>query len=557
MRKFLPLMLFICSIGLIAATPKRKGASAPKPVDIDLVVDSATILADDYAEAVADKPEMIKSRMNALKRFYATYSTNKMVADSICNVIFKMYVDNLGRDNEARAHALKECFIEIADKDNENFGPLYVTELTIAQERLDTTAVANYINLLNDYSQRLGYDYDGVLTDASNYLHNIRTRRAIRDVLPGVWVSEDIANNAVCSGLKDGNYFGNDNNLSSTMILQIRDINHPIYDKNRTITIFPPSDCGLNVVKYRTPGERAIGTDTYVGIIDAWELPAHNMGSPDSAYITSCKSEFVQHIYYNNRQNHAKQIILNDSVYSAYIFWGNECLKRNKAEIGALLRTSGQVIQATTAGHFYRSKYSTADRIGANLMAGITSAGMNALADALMVSKDEIWSIEATLHLINPYCIEAELYGINVISKSNSSTPEVKEYNHKTRYYRWEPGDEVAFAGTVINNSSAGPWGISGLYFCHGLTKEEISDFKDKKNKFIKEYQLSFKDEKKRMKEELKGLRKGTEAHEHLKQKIKVFEEDWRNSWPYVRAWEKWNAESLAKLKAKSDNYKP
>ena len=146
--------MLLCSFALIASTPKRTSNPAPGPFNFELVMDSATILADDYAEAMANKPEMVKSRMNALKRFYAPYSANKTVADSICNVIFNMYVDNIERDNIDRANAFKECFTEIADKDNEHYGPLYATELFLAQETSDTARIKELLPLLSDYAEK-------------------------------------------------------------------------------------------------------------------------------------------------------------------------------------------------------------------------------------------------------------------------------------------------------------------------------------------------------------------------------------------------------------------
>ena len=115
MRKTVPLML-LCSFALIASTPKRTSNPAPGPFNFELVMDSATILADDYAEAMANKPEMVKSRMNALKRFYAPYSANKTVADSICNVIFNMYVDNIERDTSTVQMPSKNVSLKLPTK---------------------------------------------------------------------------------------------------------------------------------------------------------------------------------------------------------------------------------------------------------------------------------------------------------------------------------------------------------------------------------------------------------------------------------------------------------
>ncbi|MDE6296213.1 MAG: hypothetical protein K2L89_00045, partial [Muribaculaceae bacterium] len=189
------LIFTVFSLSLLAsgaAVPLKKNVSVQKNIDIDLVVDSALILADNYADAVATKPEMRKSRLNAMKRFYASHSTDKPIADTICNTIYNVYVDNIERGNNERADAFKECFLAIADKDNENLGSLYATELAIAQEKSDTTLINRFLPLLSDYTSRNRLDYEDEINSASNYLKTVRIRKPIEDELIGVWVSDDM-----------------------------------------------------------------------------------------------------------------------------------------------------------------------------------------------------------------------------------------------------------------------------------------------------------------------------------------------------------------------------
>mgnify|MGYP001115929394 FL=1 len=538
--------MLLCSFALIAATPKRTSNPAPVPFNFELVVDSATILADDYAEAMVNKPEMVKSRMNALKRFYAPYSGNKTVADSICNVIFNMYVDNIERDNINRANAFKECFTEIADKDNEHYGPLYATELELAQERFDTTAVARYIPALYEYSARLDFDYDDVLSDAKIFLNNIRNRRPLRDALPGIWVSEDIAGVNTDKGKKDS-HEGKNNWLNDCKIIQIRDCTNPIY---ASFNIPKDSITGLNIIRRSASAQKSYGPDIDWCIIGDWEQPAFNIQTEQQYEIPQISFSSI-----DNAQ--AKIIVLDNNCYSAYAFWGDESLKRNNAEIGSIIRQTTQNMQAVTSGHLSRNKYSNTERFAGNMASGLVGVGINSLVDAIMVSSDMIWSIEITFHMINPYCLEAELRSNTVVVKSNSTEEKINTYTHKAKYYRWEPEDNVVWVGAENNIGNAfteeKPWITTGMIFLTPPSNELMNSAKKHKISFEKEFKIWYKNEQKKLKNQLKELDKNSLVYENLKNDIKLFNKF--ESAP--KAWQQWNTIQLAKLKAKSDNYKP
>ena len=530
-----------------AAAPKRKTAPKPKRIDVGLVVDSAMILADNYAEAVANKPEMVQSRMNAIKRFYAPYAAQKSVADSICGSIYNVYVDNIERDNVVRANAFKDCFLAIADKDNENLGPLYATELAVAQENADTTTISYYIPLLRDYSKRLGYDYDDILEIYSNSLNNFRMRKPLRDALPGIWVSEDIAGVGTENGIID-EHEGKYNWINECKIIQIRDGCNSIY---KSIPLYSDSIYGLDIVRIDASGQKDSGFDTYNGVIANWEQSAHNIN-------TNYVYKIPEGVSGRGAPNpHGKKVVIDNNCYSVYVFWGDERLKRNNAEIGAIIRQTTQNMQAVTAGHLSRSKFSNTKRIAGNLASDLASVGINSIVDALMVSTDMIWSIEITFHMINPYCLESELRSNTIVAKSNSSNVDSYVYTHKTRYYRWEPEDSVDFVGaegdvgTIFVEDK--PWEMAGMIFCINPSNEQKNEAQRRNKEFEKEFKVWYKQKIKDYQEQLNRLDKNSPEYITLKKEIKAFKQ--YKSAP--KAWQKWNAESLAKLKAKADNYIP
>lgn len=74
MRKYILIALGCWMVVYYAvdATAKSTVKGTAKPIDIEAVQDSVLVMADEYAEALASKPEMAPTRMNLLKKFLQT-----------------------------------------------------------------------------------------------------------------------------------------------------------------------------------------------------------------------------------------------------------------------------------------------------------------------------------------------------------------------------------------------------------------------------------------------------------------------------------------------------
>ena len=534
-----------------AANRVKQKPVAPKPIDIAATVDSAVIMADDYATALENKPEMAATRLNQLRNFAKGKPAE--VNDSICSRLYDFFVHYTEQDKTVSAQAFKDCFLALASEDNPNLGPLYATQLVIARETTDTATIKTYIPLLEDYAHRLGYDYDEELADARKYLRTIRTRRPIREAIAGVWVSEDVAGYFGENSWR-GNYKEEFPLVGTLNIVQFRDTSNPIYDNIQTCsldsTYLATKNRGLDIIKLENRMDY-VGwwyRDTY--ILETWELPAHNMIPLDSAYISSaCKARLSDLSGGNTFKQMNKQSVIDDDSYSIYAFWGDEKLKRGDPEIAAMIRQTTQNSQAMVAGELARSKYKFGDRLAGNLTAGLVSAGVNSIVDAMMVSTDRIWSVEATFHMVNPYCLVADIYATMIESKSNSPEPKQYNYFHKSKYYRWEDSDNVNLIGTM--KSIAAPWGMCDPYFLHGITKGEKNDAKTQRKVFEEEFKKQFKAECQTYKDKLKSLKKDSQEYNDLIEEYKDFKDYETAPW----AWSEWNKAALAKLKAKSDNY--
>lgn len=526
---------------LNGAKPKKSKGKKYHPVaqvvDIQSIVDSALIMADNYCEAVAGKPEIASARLNIIKNYYS--AKPEQARDSIRERLFNLYVEYVAQEKTERADAFKNCFLELAPDSDLHLGRIYTNELNGACERFDTTAVKKYIPLLEDFASRMEFDYDAELAQAYRFLHTMRTRRPISEAIPGVWVSEDISDD-----------FDEKYPLINTLkVLQIRDRNSYVYEKTKkdsaNVRKLEVLKTSKNLAYNATFGVEIGGYHP----IGAWEMEAYNMKPFSSDYVSKTK---IRNPLFFDANCTSRKVETDNDAYSIYVFWGDERLKRSDPEIAAMIRQTVQQTQAAVAGELSRSTYSFGTSFAGNLTSGLVSAGVNALVDAMMVSTDKIWSVETTLHMENPNCLTAYMFGRMIVSKSNSSKPEIYEYEHATKYYRWEPQDSIFFFGAYNTAvySTGSPWrNDGGRIYLHYKTKEEEKADKAKVKKYCKQWKAWYKKELANKKALMKTFKKNSREWQDAKKDYKEF----KDNPPQV--WQDWNKQMIDKLKAKAENY--
>lgn len=546
-------IFFATAITVSAQTRKtRKRATPPVVVNIPMVVDSALIMADDYATALEQKPELASIRLNAIKNFYAAIPS-AAACDSVRSRIFDFYVNYVEAGKSQQADAFKQCFLALAHDNDEHLGQIYANDLVLAREHFDTTALKTNIDLLSAYAMRKDYDFDEELAEAHKFLHTIRTRPHINDVLPGVWVSEDI-----CESKKEyGGVLDEAKLISSLKILRIRDPNKIMAATATVPGIYVYGLDSMNLQLYRNKATSGYNLDAVkirgrltscyytfggeYGYIPAPILEAYgsNMNIPvveKPLYVEDTKSSVSSSYFYS-------RIMRTDNeAYAAYIYWGDERLKVPNAEVGAIIRQTTQASQALVAGQLSRSQYSFGDRLVGNLVSNIISAEVNALVDALMVSKDKIWGIHLVIEVVTPYKLHAQVFAQLVESRSDSPTVSDVHLMHEYDYYRWEPQDSVFFLGDNMSNTLY----IDALPL-HAITKAQHKEYRERVKVFCKEVKANRVQYCKQREQEIKAMPKGDErkfAAKELK--------EYRDSVKYRKIW---NERALAKLKAKSDRY--
>ena len=218
---------------------------------------------------------------------------------------------------------------------------------------------------------------------------------------------------------------------------------------------------------------------------------------------------------------------------------GDERLKVPDPEISAIIRQSVQTSQAMVAGLLSRSQYSFGERFAGNLVAGLVSAGINSLVDAMMVSTDVIWGINLVVNMVNPYKLHAQVFAQLIKSKSNSTKVEEARLLHEFDYYRWEPQDSIFLLGRIS--------GANDILTLHAISKQQEKEYKQQAKSFIKELTAENKKYCKQIEKKIKAMPKGDER--------KAAEKELNEYKNNFRCWKIWNKRALAKLKAKSDKY--
>ena len=488
-------------------TPSRRHQN----VNFQAINDSMLVLADNYAEAVVNKPEMGNTRLNMLKMYYEKLPS-EAAKDSVRTKLFDFYVDYVEKENEQRAEAFKRCFTEIAPANDEHWGPIYATDLIVATQKVDTLMLKETIVNLEDYAQRMNFDYDEELIHAKRFLHYVRTRPPIRQVLAGDWVSEDLAyvvtENGEIQHLHESKGASNYANG-----LQYLKIFHKTFPRNKeeikTLEKgFKNNESNLFAVRDSLDMDVVIKGDEYLNI-DTHKFNQLMTDELGSDRITPKESgKLVKNLknlnfYDNYRYVFPTRVIIDDLQYGAYIYWGHEKLQRNNPMVGTLLRQTGQTIESTLATVAAQASSSILGSLGGSIGGSLVNFGFNLLADKLMVSKNQIWSIEMTIRPENPYELTADIFIQYVVAKSNNEQPEVQTYTHRCKYYKWEPDDDVFFFKK--RNSKIIRFQAAKILERKEMTKAEEKEKNKYANEFLKEWKESYDQEKKNIKEKEKA----------------------------------------------------
>lgn len=429
-------VMVIIVIFAFAVTPKKKGVHQLPPINIEASVDSALIMADNYATALATTPEMAPTRLNMFKSFCS--SKPQVVQDSICNRIFDFFAQYIESDKTERAIAFKNCYEAVASADNAHRGPLYAMELQEAIVNSDTIRINQYLPLLEEYASRMNFDYDDEINSAKVCKETIKNRKPINEELVGVWVSDEIMSIPLIASMygfsvgKVFNIMGGNGYAAATREVSEKDA---IMTLNFIAFGYDPVK-GYSLVGF---GDNNKG----ICMLQNNECEKYNLNINKNKVNSKSSKRNPNWMYetiHMQTDNDARWL---------YALWGNEQLKKNNPEFSALLRQSIQQTQAMVAGHYSRSKYNFGDRVAANAIASGFSAFGNWAIDHFSVSKEKIYSAEVNLQMQHKNKLKGRLDVVYTEVRSDTQIPKMKERNNEVTYYRWTPDDNVFFLTTL------------------------------------------------------------------------------------------------------------
>ena len=439
----------------LRALGEKKPVKPQNVVNVQAILDSALIMADSYATSLTEKPEMAGPYINQFRNFYSRQP--QIAQDSVRSQIYLMMARYMDESRMDRCKAFKNCYMAIADAQDERMGNIFAAELALAYEQDDTVEVKRVLGLLEGYANRTNYDFDTEIAEAKDYLHYMRTRKPINEELMGVWVCEQIGKEQPYNILKMA--FG----LGNTHELRFLKMSHPFFLSITGNKILPQVvSCYKDFprVGYRIP-EDILALGKY---------------KKQKSYLFDRIPNSLNGVEYRNTYPQVMQY--DERLRSAYALWSNETIKSFNPNFYGQLRQTIQNTSATAIGNTARKNTNMSTKIRTQAAVGVMDVVSNSIIDLFTVSSVVTSVREMTVQQDSPKTLTAWIY--TQYNRTKSDTGETttwdKDYDG-VKYYKWEPNDSVFF--------------ISGLEYITLPTKISKQDNK-KMMKYVREQSKLF-----------------------------------------------------------------
>lgn len=439
MRTSALLLAFLVSLASgLSLNAKKRLIKSPPPVNVQAVVDSAILMADDYATAVTEKPELSRFRLNRIKDYYSRQS--QRLQDSIRANLFNLMTNYVDTGNHARAKIFKDCYLTLAAPDDNRMGNIYAAEMALAFENDDTTEVKRIIPLLEEYAERKDYDFDEEIAAAKDYLDDMRRRGPIRYDLMGVWVSEKICEDIPFRENILKSLFSTDTPNNETHSEIFHRISNPYY-------LGITNDKIIVGDKYHEAGGPACFKDyPRFGYKIPEDIISEGKYTKKKSYFfdrLSPTSWFDRDSYY---ECFPQTMLYDEKLRSAYGVWSNEMISSFNPDYYAQIRQNQQYSTAEVLGNMARKNVRTSTKIKGRAALTAMDNVSNAILDRLTVSSATFWIREITVQLDSPNVLTAWIYTQYNRTKSNNGLTQTKDKDLEgVKYYKWEPDDDVFF----------------------------------------------------------------------------------------------------------------
>ena len=411
----------------LRALGEKKPVKPQNVVNVQAILDSALIMADSYATSLTEKPEMAGPYINQFRNFYSRQP--QIAQDSVRSQIYLMMARYMDESRMDRCKAFKNCYMAIADAQDERMGNIFAAELALAYEQDDTVEVKRVLGLLEGYANRTNYDFDTEIAEAKDYLHYMRTCKPINEALMGVWVCEQIGKERPYRE----NVFKTIFTLENSHDRRFHKISHPYFlsiTNDRILTEIVSRYKDFLRVGYRIPEE----------------ILAQGKYKKQTSYLFDRMPNSLDGVEYWNTYPQVMQY--DEKLRSAYALWSSETIKSFNPDFYAQLRQTIQQTSATAIGNTARKNVSMNKRIRTQAAVGAMDIVGNSIINLLTVSTAVTSVREMTVQQDSPNSLTAWIY--TQYNKTRSDTGQTttwdKDYDG-VKYYKWEPNDSVFFIG--------------------------------------------------------------------------------------------------------------
>lgn len=429
--------LFLSAFSFRAMGQKKQPVKQQDVVNVQAILDSALIMADSYATSLTEKPEMAGAYINQFRNFYSRQP--QIAQDSVRSLIYTMMARYMDEKRMDRCEAFKNCYMIIANAQDERMGNIFAAELALAYEEDDTMEVKRVLGLLEGYANRTNYDFDTEIEEAKDYLHYMRTRKPINEALMGVWVCEQIGKERPYRENIWKALFTTDMINGETHETYFHELSHPYFlsitnDKILTSIVSRYKD--LPKVGYRIP-DKILALGKY---------------SNESSYLFDYLPN--RPLYKDDYFEYYPQVMQYDGgLQSAYALWSNEAINTFNPNYYAKLRQDLQHSSATAIGSTARKNVNMNTRLRTQAVMGAMDIVSNSIINLLTVSSAVFWVKEMTVQQESTNTLIAWIY--TQYNRTKSDTGRTTTWDKSldgVKYYKWEPGDSVFFVNGAMNS---------------------------------------------------------------------------------------------------------
>lgn len=379
--------LLITPFVLDAAQQTRRGRQ--RVPDYSRMVDDIHSLTERYADIVRFKPDHKDGTLEKLQQKMAALPAEKR--DSVMNANYAAIVKLFEQERTRRALAFTDCYYKLAKPSDPNLGALYLNDIAVAIENMDSVRLRQRIDSLRTYADSNDLDYDQDLADAEVNMTAIRKRIKFKEM---------------------------------TMTEMFKD--HPY------VWVLDP-DCRKSARStwWVYPSLIEVSGSEPPRLLSMNQLQK----SKWSYIIPGATSKITFNYVYKN-----KDLWLNEPDKSLFNAWGTERGGNSNPELIASMRNTVKNTHASISGELARKKYSTSQRIGGEVAVTLTDALVNSFLDALSVTTQTAERNELSLTLTSPAVLEGELSSVVVETRSDRPyAPTTRNYRARVRFIRTYP----------------------------------------------------------------------------------------------------------------------